>query len=209
LAAKRKNIVLTLIRCGENTWNDEGRLHGRSDLPLSIAGRASVSSDVDVLAGRHLATVYHPPDDAASETAQIVSRAVRARGKSVADLSEASLGVLEGLTTQVFADRFPKRYKQWQDDPLSLSPPDGEDLADARARLFAAVKRLVRRSRSDELGLVLHPLSLGFLRCWLAERPPTDVWTLVRNRPRIERYLVAPEMLGWLVEAGKAQYTHS
>jgi broad specificity phosphatase PhoE len=202
-------MVLTLIRCGEHAWDAEGRLHGHSDLPLSIDGRSSVSSDVASLAGRRLATVYHPPDDAASETAQIVARAVGARIKAAADLTEADLGVLEGMTRQVFADRFPKRYKQWQDDPLSLSPPDGEDLADARARLFNAAGRLMRRCRSDEVAMVLHPLSLGFLRCWLADRPPTDVWTLVRDRPRIERYLVAMEMVDWLVEAARAQYTHS
>ncbi|MHC4306393.1 MAG: phosphoglycerate mutase family protein, partial [Planctomycetota bacterium] len=46
--------MLTLIRCGESTWDAEGRLHGRSDLPLSIAGRASVTSDVTALAGRRL-----------------------------------------------------------------------------------------------------------------------------------------------------------
>jgi broad specificity phosphatase PhoE len=206
---KRTTIVLTLIRCGENAWDAEGRLHGRSDLPLSIAGRSSVASDVTELAGRRLATVYHPPDDAALETAQIVARSVGARMKATSDLTEANLGVLEGMTTQVFADRFPKRYKQWQDDPLSLSPPDGEDLADARGRVFNAVGRMLRRARSDEVAMVLHPLSLGFLRCWLADRPPTDVWTLVRNRPRIERYLVAMTMADWLVEAARAQYSHS
>jgi broad specificity phosphatase PhoE len=202
-------MVLTLIRCGENTWDAEGRLHGRSDLPLSIAGRTSVTSDVTELAGRHPATVYHPPDDAALETAQIVAGAVGARVKSASDLNDANLGVLEGMTKQVFAERFPKRYKQWQDDPLSLSPPDGEDLSDARARLFTATSRLLRRARSEEVAMVLHPLSLGFLRCWLADRPPTDVWTLVRDRPRIERYLVATKMVNWLVEAAKAQYSHS
>ena len=202
-------MVLTLIRCGENAWDADGRLHGRSDLPLSIAGRTSVSSDVVALAGRSLATVYHPPDDAASETAQIVAKSVGARIKSAADLNEANLGVLEGMTVQVFADRFPKRYKQWQDDPLSLSPPDGEDMTEARARLFRAAGRLMRRSRSDEVAMVLHPMSVGFLRCWLADRPPTDVWTLVRDRPRIERYVVAMKMVDWLVEAARAQYTHS
>jgi len=202
-------MVLTLIRCGENAWDADGRLHGRSDLPLSIAGRTSVSSDVVALAGRTLATVYHPPDDAASETAQIVAKSVGARIKSAADLNEADLGLLEGMTVQVFADRFPKRYKQWQDDPLSLSPPEGEDLTEARTRLFRAAGRLLRRSRSDEVAMVLHPLSVGFLRCWLADRPPTDVWTLVQDRPRIERYVVAMKMVDWLVEAARAQYTHS
>lgn len=201
--------MLTLVRCGENTWNAEGRVHGRSDLPLSIAGRTDVTADVAVLAGRHVATVYHPPDDAAAETARIVAGAVGGKSKAMPELTEASLGVLEGMSTTSFADRFPKRYKQWQEDPLTLSPPDGEDLADARSRIFSAVARLARRTRGDEAAVVLHPLSLGFLRCWLADRPPTDVWTLVRDRPRIERYLVAMDMVGWLVEAGKAQYTHS
>ncbi|MHC5007307.1 MAG: hypothetical protein ACYTGF_08125, partial [Planctomycetota bacterium] len=72
-----------------------------------------------------------------------------------------------------------------------------------------ATSRLLRRARSEEVAMVLHPLSLGFLRCWLADRPPTDVWTLVRDRPRIERYLVATKMVNWLVEAAKAQYSHS
>jgi broad specificity phosphatase PhoE len=206
---KRKNIVLTLIRCGENTWNAEGRVHGRSDLPLSIEGRTDVQADIAVLAGRHVPAVYHPPDDAAAETAGIVAGAVGGKPKALPELTEASLGVLEGLSQTAFADRFPKRWKQWQDDPLTLSPPDGEDLADARARIFAAVSRLARRSRGDEVAVILHPLSLGFLRCWLADRPPTDVWTLVQERPRIERYLVAMEMLGWLTDAGKAQPAHS
>jgi broad specificity phosphatase PhoE len=201
--------VLTLIRCGESTWDADGRLHGRSDLPLSISGRSSVSSDVTVLAGRRLTTVYHPSDDAALETAQIVAGAVGARAKAAPDLSDPNLGVLEGMTGRVFADRFPKRYKQWQDDPLSLSPPDGEDVSEARARLFNATSRILRRSRSGEVAMVLHPLSLGFLRCWLGDRPPTDVWTLVRNRPRIERYLVAMKMAGWLGEAARAHYSHS
>ena len=209
MAVKRKSIVLTLIRCGETTWDAEGRLHGRSDLPLSIDGRAAVCEDVAKLADRGMSTVYHPPDDAAVETAQIVAGAVGAKTKSMVELAEADLGVLDGMSVQAFAERFPKRYKQWQDDPLSLAPPEGEGLADARARLFGAFDRLLRRSRSNEVGVVLHPLGLGLLRCWLADRPPTDLWEMVRHRPRIERYLLAAEMAQLLAEAARAQYTHS
>jgi len=35
------------------------------------------------------------------------------------------------------------------------------------------------------------------------------VWTLVQDRPRIERYVVAMKMVDWLVEGARAQYTHS
>ena len=162
-------MVLNVIRCGETTWNAEGRLHGRSDLPLSISGRTSVSADAASIEGGRTSTVYHPPDDAAAETAQIVARRVGAKTKSVDELADPDLGVLEGMSEQAFAERFPKRYKQWQEDPLSLSPPEGEDVAEARARVLKAAARLLRRARNQEVGVVLHPLGLGFLRCWLAE----------------------------------------
>jgi broad specificity phosphatase PhoE len=209
VATKRNSITLTLIRCGETTWDVEGRLHGRSDLPLSIDGRTAVTADLPSLKGGRIASIFHPSDDAAIETAQIIAGASRGKAKSVADLADPDLGVLEGLTTQDFADRFSKRHKQWQDDPLSLTPPEGEPLVDARARLFGAISRLARRSRTDEIGIVLHPVALGLIRCWLAQRPAADLWSMVRTRPRIERYLLATELVGELEETAKAEYQAS
>ncbi len=209
MASKRRTITLALIRCGETTWDVEGRLHGHSDLPLSIDGRTAVSADVATLNGERLGTIYHPPDDAAIETAQIVAGGAGAKAKAVAELADPDLGVLEGLTAKDFADRFSKRYKQWQEDPLTLTPPEGEPLVDARARLFAAISRLARRSRHGEIGIVLHPVGLGLLRCWLADRPSADLWSLVRTRPRIERYLLGPELVAELAEVAKAEYQAS
>ncbi len=209
MASKRKSVVLSLIRCGETAWDAEGRLHGRSDLPLCEEGRASVVTDAVALEGTRIAAVHHAPDEAATETARIAARAAGARTKVVADLAATDLGLLDGLTEQTFAERYPKRYKQWHHDPVSLSPPDGEQVADARARLFAAAARLLRRSRSAEVALVVHPLGLGLLRCWLTDRPSIDVWTLIKTRPRIERYALGVEVVEWLEGAAKAQLSHS
>ncbi|MCH8153162.1 MAG: histidine phosphatase family protein [Planctomycetes bacterium] len=209
MASKRKSIVLSLIQCGETAWDAEGRLHGRTDLPLSTAGRVAVTEDAACLVSPGIATVHHSPDEAATETAQIVAKAVGAKTKSMAELAGVDLGVLDGLTEHDFAERYPKRYRQWQDDPVSLLPPEGEEVADARARMFSAVAKMLRRCRSGEVAVVLHSLGLGLLRCWLADRPPTEAWALVRARPRIERYTLAAEMIDWLEEAAKAQFSHS
>jgi broad specificity phosphatase PhoE len=209
MASKRKTITLALVRCGETTWDVEGRLQGRSDLPLSIDGRTAVSADVTTLPGGQIGTIYHPPDDAATETAQIVAAHTRSKVKAVAELADPDLGVLEGLTAKDFADRFSKRYKQWQEDPLTLTPPEGEPLLNARARLFEAISRMARRSRSDEIGIVLHPVGLGLLRCWLADRPAADLWSMVRTRPRIERYLLAADLVGELAEVANAEFQAS
>ncbi len=209
MATKRKPILLTLIRCGETTWDAEGRLHGRSDLPLSIDGRTSVTADAKALSGCRITMVCHPPDDAATETAQIVAGAVDGKAKVVADLTDPDLGVLEGMSTQEFADRFPKRFKQWQEDPLSLTPPEGEELVGARARVLSAIGRLARRSRLDEIAVVLHPVALGLMRCWLADRPAADLWSMVRTRPRIERYLLGAELITGLEEAARTEFQAS
>ncbi len=209
MSVKQKTIVLSLIKCGETTWEADGRLQGRSDLPLSPQGRSSVEQDVAMLAGHRMGTIYHPANEAASETAKLVARLVGAKTKPLAELAEADLGLLDGLTEQAFAERFPKRYKQWQEDPLSVSLPEGEVVGEARARLFGALGRLLKRSRGTEVGVVLQSLGLGFLRCWLADRPPTELWTLLKCRPRVERYLLATETISQLAEAAKVQYSHS
>lgn len=193
--SKRQVTVLQLIRCGETTWSRDGRIEGAADLPLSDRGRASVATDVGRIAGGAATMVHHPGDEAATDTAQIVAAHIKAKSKTAPDLRNPNLGLLEGLTQQAFAERFPKRHKQWQEDPLSLAPPEGEDLTVARARIFAAVAKLIRRSKRDELSVVLHPLGLGLLRCWMADSPPTELWGFLEDRPRIERYALTPDLV--------------
>jgi len=187
---KRTYLMLTLIRSGETSWDESARLRGRSNLPLSEPGRAAVQHDLARPLGLAFKTVYHPPDDAATQTAHLAAAVCSARTRESQDLSEPDLGLLEGLTRRQFAERHPKRCKQWDDDPLALVPPEGEPLAEARARLLAEVARLVRRARAPELAIVLHPLALGMLRCWLADRPARELNRLLKDRPRIERYVI-------------------
>ena len=178
-------------------------------MPRAREGETAVAEGVAEHDCGRLRSIYPPRDGAAIETAQIVAGGGGSKVRAVVDLADPDLGVLEGLTAKDFADRFSKRYKQWQEDPLTLAPPEGEPLVDARARLFGAISRMARRSRHDEIGIVLHPVGLGLLRCWLANRPAADLWSMLRTRPRIERYLLAREMVSELAEAANAEYQAS
>lgn len=194
-------MTLCLIRCGETSWDREKRVHGSTDLPMSDAGRASVQSVAKHCELAAISSVYHPDDEAATETARIFAEALDARTRVVEELADPNLGLLEGLTDSVFADRYPRRYKQWEDDPLMLSPPEGEEFADARARIFAAVARILKRSKSDDVAIVLHPVGLGFLRCWLADLPARDLRAVLHDRPTVEQYALTGPMIQWLEEA--------
>ncbi len=209
MASKRASIVLSLVQCGETAWDGEGRLHGSTDLPLSEAGREVVKVAATGLTSARFNTIYHPPDEAATETAEWYAQGCGAKTKAVPELADPDLGLLEGLGEQAFSERFLKRYRQWHDDPLSLSPPEGEDLSDARARIFAMVARLLRRSRADEVAVVLHSLGLGMVRCWLADRSPADLWEVLRAGRRVERYVLAVEMIKWLEAVAKPEFSGS
>ncbi|MFO0873216.1 MAG: histidine phosphatase family protein [Phycisphaerales bacterium] len=186
-------MVMWLVRAGDSVWQQEHRLQGRADLPLSPQGRAMIMSDVaqrHVSAADRVATVHHAPDEGAAESAAIVAGALGAKPRPSDDLADPDLGLLGGLTIALFEERFPTRFRQWEDDPLSLVPPEGEPLAAARERVLREVARLARRTRGRALGLVLHPMALGFVRCALAGRPPGDLWRVLDGRPRLERYLL-------------------
>lgn len=192
--AKRASILLTLIRCGETTWQAQGRVHGSTDLPLSDAGRAAIAAASRELIGQKAASIHHPADEAATDCAKMCGPILGAKLREVAELADPNLGLLEGLSEQEFAERFRSRHKQWKEDPMSLAPPEGEAMPVAAERILGAVARIIRRSRSEEVVIVLHPLGAAVLRCWIGDRPLTML-RQAGDGPMIERIVVPLSML--------------
>ncbi len=207
--AKRFYLMLSLIRCGETHWEAEGRMHGATDLPLSDGGRDTVLADSKLMPEGAFSTIYHPPDEAASETAKILARVARAKTKAVETLADPDLGLLEGMLKSDFAERQPKRYKQWEEDPMALTPPEGEPIVEARQRILDATVKLLRRTRAEKIAVVAHPVALGLLRCRLAERPVYDLWRMVKDHRRRERYAVATALIERLREEAGMEIARS
>lgn len=207
--------TLWLIRCGDTLWQREERLQGQADIPLSPEGRAAIISELTQIGairsnlngvsldaaapiptptfatvGGAPIAVHHPPDEAATETGALVVRALGGKARRNEGLAEPDLGLFTGLTLSVVRERFPTRHRQWEDEPISLVPPEGEPLATARRRLLDAVAELVHKHRGKSFGIVLHPMALGFLRCALARRGTQELWRQIEGRPRIEEYLL-------------------
>lgn len=198
VAAQRSAIMLWLIECGETEWALQGRIQGSADLPLSEAGRRAVDAELHRAEGANVAVVHHAPDEAAATTADLCAQRIKARTRAVVELADPHLGVLEGISEQEFAERFPKRHRQWEDDLVSLAPPEGEEIAEAAGRILRATARILKRSRSSEVALVLHTIGLGALRCWLADRSLHELRSMFAGRPRIERYAMPLEMISSL-----------
>ena len=63
---------LALLRHGHTTWNREGRIQGRTDVPLDGAARAQLQQ-LHLPAPWDRAPIWSSPLSRASETAKIVS----------------------------------------------------------------------------------------------------------------------------------------
>ena len=204
--AKRPYLQLGLILAGETPWQQEQRVQGTTDLPLADAGRASVRAALALCAGREPAVIHHAPDEAATETAQIIAGALGARTKSVPELQGPDLGLFEGLLIDEVKERYPKRFRQWMDEPLTVTAPEaGESIGDARGRIFGAVQRILRKAKGGHAAVVLHPIALGLLRAWLEQRDPSAHAEIVRTGPRVAYYTVAPTTVDLLAELDDAE----
>ena len=197
--ARTDDLRVLLVRSGPTDWDDAGRLQGDTDLPLSDCGRdafaarvASVASDP---AHDALDVVLHGPDECSGQSGRILAAQLGVRARQVEDLREMDLGLWEGMRESELLERHPTVYKQWRADPTSVTPPDGDTLADAEARSKRApcISRSIvgpwrRRDRPS-------PDLAGSERCWLTGRPLDDLWEVVSEAPEGEWFTVARERL--------------
>jgi broad specificity phosphatase PhoE len=124
-----------LIRHAETEWSASGRHTGRTDVPLTEAGRGGARALRERLAGRAWAAVWTSPLSRARETCELAGLGDHAVVRE--DLLEWDYGEYEGITTaQIRAER-PGWYL-WAD-----GCPGGESPAAAAARADGVVADLV------------------------------------------------------------------
>jgi broad specificity phosphatase PhoE len=144
-----------LIRPGATAFDEEHRVQGVLDLPLSERGRVEAAMLADELAGVDLAGLYHGPGENVVHTAEAVGRATGLRPRRLDDLRNLDQGLWQGLLLDELRRRNPKVFRQWQEDPETICPPEGETIEDAEARLRPVLRALVRRHRQETIGLVV------------------------------------------------------
>jgi phosphoserine phosphatase len=198
--AKTGQLRLLLVRSGATEWDKCGRMCGSSDLPLCEEGRAAFLAELEQLGRPGLATVLTSPDEASLVTAGLLAEATGAKIKDYDELREVNLGLWEGRLGSDLEARCRSAYRQWVSDPTTVVPPEGETIEEAEARIVPTLAKLLGKARvgaDGAVGLVMRPLALGVVKCWLEGMPTSKLWTAVHDRPVTEwRQVSRP----WLAE---------
>jgi broad specificity phosphatase PhoE len=117
---------VVLVRHGETEWSRSGRHTGRTDLPLTDAGRHEAEQLVRPLAERHFTLVLTSPLTRAVETCRLAGLGAGAKLRD--DLMEWDYGRYEGRTQPEIRAEAPG-WDLWRD-----GCPGGESAADVGRR---------------------------------------------------------------------------
>ena len=146
-----------LVRHGETDWARLGRHTGRTDIPLTPAGRDQALALGSHLAGRTFQLVLTSPLSRAAETAALAGFPDAAQDP---DLMEWDYGALEGRTSADIRDEF-EGWTIW------TGPWPGAETADeVGARADRVIARCLEPSVTGDCLLFAH----GHLRRILAAR---------------------------------------
>ncbi|GIK19248.1 MAG: histidine phosphatase family protein [Leptolyngbya sp. PLA2] len=183
--AKSTDIRLLLVRTGATEWEAAGRLCGTCDLPLSLEGRRDVKESVSAVNGETVSVVLCGPDEASVETAKALAERTGAKVRELDDLAEIGLGLWEGMLASEVEEKYPTAYRQWKDDPTSVTPPGGESLAEAEERIIGALSRGLAKAKGAT-SVVLRPMAHALVRSALQKVPPSRLWAMMDEAPAVE-----------------------
>lgn len=154
---------LYLVRHAEPTL--AGRFIGRTDPPLSEAGRAQAAS----LASLAVEHVFVSPLRRAQETAEFIA----STRTTLDDLAELHFGEWEGLTWDEIAARDPelamRKMAEWFAEPA----PNGETLNELLTRVRRALQQIQGGSQ-EAVAIVAHAVVNGAIRSLLSGGDPAS-----------------------------------
>jgi probable phosphoglycerate mutase len=154
---------LWLVRHGETEWSRSGAHTGRTDIPLTAAGRDNAAAIGRYLEVRQFALVLVSPLQRARDTCRLAGYE---NALIDPDLSEWDYGDYEGFTTpQIQAER--PGWSLW-----TAGVPNGETAAQVAARAEAAIARAL--PVDGDVALFAHGHILRVLAARWLGLPPED-----------------------------------
>lgn len=174
-------MKLILVSAARTSWAAQGRLAGDADLPLDEVGSGDAATDGIELAETAPSAIYAGPEEATKQTGTIIAQALEKKLKTLKELRELDLGHWEGLTRQEFQERFAKVHRQWRSDPFSVSPPEGESVAEAETRLTQGIRKIVEQHDGQTVVAVLGRFAGAIVRCRLSDAGYEPFWEFVNG----------------------------
>lgn len=137
--------TVVLVRPGCTDFDEQKRIQGALDLPLSPRGETQLGNIIVALRDVPVQAVLSGPCDPCCSTADALADSLDVPHKEKKDLRNLDQGLWQGMSVNDIRRKFPKVYKQWEDAPETVCPPEGETIAEGVERLTMALKKPLKK----------------------------------------------------------------
>lgn len=196
--SKPTGYTITLLRVGDTSWDEEHRLIGTTDLPMTDLGADAVARAVhEGQFEQPFSVVLVSDEEAAASTARMLPRGNETKVRTVPELSNVGLGLWEGVLWRDLEERNPSSFTQWRDHPERITPPEGESLIDAQERLLGAIEKTLSKIKgpNTNVALVLRPFAWAIVRCWFENEKLSSLWDQLEQPVGVEQFEVTKSQL--------------
>jgi phosphoserine phosphatase len=187
-------LQFILVRPGTTDYDLQSRIQGILDIPLCEAGKKEAASTAEALRPYSPKALYCAPCSSAEETAYLVGAALGLKPKSLERLQNVNMGLWQGQLVDEVRHKQPKVYKQWQEHPEGVHPPEGEMLTDVLKRMEEALEKLVKKHREGAVVVVVPEPLATLIQHRLTGKKMGDLWRAANGCGRVEVLQVDPSL---------------
>ncbi len=189
LSENREMTRIVLIPAGKTLWEEEGRVLGDADIPLTEEGKGSIIRWGKQV-GKHIDVIYTAPTGPAKESAEIIGNKLGVKVKVEKDLADINMGLWQGMLFSELQARHPKVYKQWKGTPEKVTPPKGESLLDLKDRLDKVITKIIKKHKGKRIGIVIGQFGLAVLRQKFEGKSIEQIKNILKEELTWHEYIV-------------------
>jgi probable phosphoglycerate mutase len=154
---------ILLIRHGETLWNEQGRMQGQQDSPLTPMGMNQARQLARRLKAVEFTSLYSSDLGRAHQTARCIADETGHEVIAEPGLRERNFGIFEGLTNNEIKARHPEDYELFAKRLPDFRMSGGESAAQFRERVLLTMERIVMNHADETIVVVSHGLVLDAL----------------------------------------------
>ena len=155
-SGRARSLRLILVRHAASTWNDERRIQGQLDPPLSERGREQARRVAERFRDVSVDGFYSSDLRRARDTAAAIAGVLGREPELLPELREVALGEWEGLNRDEIVARYPEAWERWRDHPSWDIVPGGEGTDGFESRVGTVLDRILERHQSGRVLVVTH-----------------------------------------------------
>jgi broad specificity phosphatase PhoE len=183
-----------VVRPGSTSWDEERRIKGSMDMPLTAEGQEQVDRVVADLANVRLDAIYTGPGESSKQTAKALATPRKLKPVCLQTLMNLDQGLWEGKLVEEVRQAFPSLYKLGQEHPELVCAPGGETVDDALLRVREGINKVVRKRHAGNVAIVASDPLATIVRSYLEGKAFRDLWNSECDACRFEVVEIFPEL---------------